>query len=56
MSDDQMAILGCGAALLVSMVVMTLSAQIGKFVRREDVEPQTESARVQPRDQRRRAA
>jgi hypothetical protein len=56
MSDDQMAILGCGAALLISMVVMTLSAQVGKFVRREDAEMQPESVRVQPSEQRRRAA
>lgn len=56
MSDDQMAILGCGAALLVSMVVMTLSAQIGKFVRREETELQPESVRIPQREQRRRAA
>jgi len=56
MSDDQIAILGCGIALLACMVVMTLSAQVGKFVRQDDADLEPESIRVEPAKERRRAA
>lgn len=56
MSDDQIAILGCGIALLACMVVMTLSAQVGKFVRQDEAELEPESIRLEPAKQGRRAA
>lgn len=35
MSDDQLALLGCGGALLAAFTVMAVSYHIGRLVRRE---------------------
>jgi hypothetical protein len=56
MSDDQLAIIGCGLALLVGMVLLSLSAQVGKIVRRDEAESLPEAARLAPQQQRRKAA
>lgn len=56
MSDDQMAILGCGAAVVICTMILMISAQIGKYTRREEAEAEPESIRLPQRQAGRRAA
>lgn len=57
MTDDQMAMWGCGAAVVVCTVIMMIATQIGKVVRRNTTsEDQPESIRLPERTQKRRAA
>ncbi len=56
-TDDQLALIGCGAALAVAFCVMALSYHVGRFVRGDQGVQQTpRPAEAAERIERRRAA